>query len=475
LAVLLLACSAGSSVAGDTAQWGRDLEAAKKAARDSGKDLLIVFTGHGWCHHCNLLDAEVFQQTSFLTEASKEFVFVEFDFNFADTKDDKAREARYRKLQEQFLVRSFPTVILADADGKPYAEQSGYAKGVGPAVCLAMMRVARGARAQRDREFGLAAAATGAERARHLHDGVRAVAKFLGSMDDRGDDPVLVFYRTTVQDILTADAPALRAEYEARQKKRDEWVGREAAFTKLHGFTANKDYRGALRFIDEQLKKADDRKTRWRLELERQTCLEWDGQFEEALKNARRLPEHFGLSADDKEMLLDREAFNLHNLNRVEELVAAYERRIAAAKDNPKKRLGLLKAKAEWLGYHGRPELTVAAWRECREAAKVGSDDWLTATAYLAQELRKAGQHRDALKVVSDYLASNKSAWLMLDAAESQLALGDTEQASAMIRQAQAASAALRKSTNKLDIDAVARIDERVRTLREQLDTKRPQ
>jgi thioredoxin-related protein len=473
--VLFLASFAGSSVAGDKAKWGCDLDTAKKEARDSGKDLLIVFTGHGWCYHCNLLDAEVFQQASFVKEASKVFVFVEFDFNFADTKEDKAREARYRKQQGRYLVHSFPTVILADADGVPYAMQSGYAKGIGPTVSLAMMRLALSAKAQRDKEFKLAAAATGAERARHLHNGIQVVAKFLGPIDDRGDDPVLVFYQTKVQEILKADATALRTEYEARQKKRDEWVAREAVFTKLRGFKANKDYRGALKYIDEQLKKAEDRKVRWRLELERQTCLEWDGQFEDALKNARRLPERFELSDDHKEMLLDREAFNLHNLKRVDELVAVYERRIAAAKDDPKKRLALLKAKAQWLGYHNRPELTVAAWRACREAAKLGSEDWLTATASLAQELRKAGQHRAALKLVSDYLAINKSAWLMLDAAESHLALGEKDQARAMIRQAQAASADLRKSTNKLEIEAVARIDERIRILQEQLDTKKLQ
>jgi thioredoxin-related protein len=128
LAVLFLPLSAGSSSAGDKPVWLHELEDGKKEARDSAKDLMIVFTGHGWCYHCELLDREVFQQAAFVKAAGKDYVFVEFDFTFGDTKADKDREARYRKLQEKYLVRSFPTVVLADADGSPYAIQSGYAK-----------------------------------------------------------------------------------------------------------------------------------------------------------------------------------------------------------------------------------------------------------------------------------------------------------------------------------------------------------
>jgi RNA polymerase sigma factor (sigma-70 family) len=460
---------------GEKPGWIHDLDKGKKLARASAKDLLIVFTGLGWCHHCDLLDREVLQQAAFVKQASKDYVLVEFDFTFRDTQKDKARAARYRKLQEKYLVRGFPTVILADAEGVPYAMQSGYAEGFGVRQSLAVIRMAQFVKAQRDRSFKQAAAATPAERAEHLHKGIGWVARALGSIDDRGDDPVLVFYQREVQDILKAGATKLRTEYETRQKKRDEWVAREAVFTRLRDFNASKDYRGALAYLADQLKKPHDRKVLWRLELSRHTYLEWDGQFEEALKNARRLTERFAPGLEDKEWLLDREAYNLHNLKRVDELIELYERRLAAAKADRKKRLGLLRDKAEWLNYHNRPEQTIAAWRAYREAARRGSEAWLSATAGLAHELRKAGQHRAALQLVSEYLAIQKAAfWLILDAAESHLALGEHDQARALIRQAEAASADLRKSTNRTDIKILARIDRRVKSLREQLDTKKP-
>src|SRR5262245_26237004 len=55
--------------------WIRDLDGAKKEATTSKKDLLIVFTGHGWCLHCQELDREVFQQAAFVEPAKRDFVF----------------------------------------------------------------------------------------------------------------------------------------------------------------------------------------------------------------------------------------------------------------------------------------------------------------------------------------------------------------------------------------------------------------
>src|SRR5690349_18117180 len=111
MAALSVLCFARSSAAAEKPAWIRDLDAGKKEARDSAKDLLIVFSGHGWCAHCDLLDREVFQQALFVEPAKRHYVFVELDFTFGDTQEEKARESRYRKLSEKYLVRSFPTVV----------------------------------------------------------------------------------------------------------------------------------------------------------------------------------------------------------------------------------------------------------------------------------------------------------------------------------------------------------------------------
>ena len=61
----------------------------------------------------------------------------------------------------------------------------------------------------------------------------------------------------------------------------------------------------------------------------------------------------------------------------------------------------------------------------------------------------------------------------MLDAAESHLALGEDDQARAMVGQAEAASRALRGSARALDVKALARIEQRLKGLREQLGKPR--
>ena len=272
---------------------------------------------------------------------------MELDFTFGDTKEEEERELRLRNLQERYLVRAFPTVVLADADGVPYAIRTGYAQGIGVTPSLLLMKLAQRARTLRDNNFRLATATTGRERAGHLHHGITAVAGLLGSLEERGDDPVLVFYKPQVEEIRKADAEETGAEkvwdrYEARRKERDRWVAREDVFSRLEEFDP-KDRRGAIAYLDEQIKKPGERDLHWRLESTRQTYLEWDAGHEKALTNARRLLEGPGLGEKDRDWLLDREAYNPNNLGRAEELIAHYDRRLVAARGDSRKSPALLR------------------------------------------------------------------------------------------------------------------------------------
>jgi thioredoxin-related protein len=476
LAVSTLAASlfAGASWAGEEAVWLCDLDAAQKEAKSSHKDILIVFTGKGWCFPCQLLEREVLTQPAFVSRVRGDYVLVELDFTFGAMKEEEARELRFRNLQEMYLVRGFPTVVLTDADGVPYAIGTGYSQGIGVTPSLVLIKLAQTARALRDRNFRLATATTSRERAEHLHQGITAVAGLLGSLEERGDDPVLAFYKPQVEEIRKADgtgAGNVWRRYEARRGERDQWVAREAVFSRLKEFDA-KDYRGAIAYLDEQIKKPGDRDLQWRLETTRQVYLEWDHQHEKALTTARRLLQRHDLSEKDREMLLDREDYNLHNLGRIDELLAHYERRIAAARGDARKTLTLLREKAQWISHDDRPEQAQAAWRAYRAAAKPGSEAWLEATEGLAKELRKAGQHRAALELLGECLKANKAGDVLLDAAESHLALGEKEQAQACLNKVEAAARSLENSRNALDAGLFAAIQRRLRSLRAQSEPR---
>jgi thioredoxin-related protein len=98
-----------------------DFEAAKKKAAAEGKDLLFNFTGSDWCPGCIQLEREVLGQKLFIYEAQKHFVFVMVDFP-RKKKLPASLEQQNEKLAQRYGIEVFPTILLADATGKPYAE-----------------------------------------------------------------------------------------------------------------------------------------------------------------------------------------------------------------------------------------------------------------------------------------------------------------------------------------------------------------
>jgi hypothetical protein len=178
------------------------------------------------------------------------------------------------------------------------------------------------------------------------------------------------------------------------------------------------------------------------------------------------------LSEKDRDWLRDREAYNLNNLGQVEELIAHYDRRIAAASGDTRKTLSLLRWKADMLSSHNRPQEVQAAWRAYRAATRPGGEEWLDATQGLARQLRKADQHRAALKLLDEYLKIDKTAGALLDAAESHLALDELERARARLDEAEAAARPLKSSRSELDSKTYAVIQKRLEALRATCSSK---
>jgi thioredoxin-related protein len=112
--------------------WLTDLDAAKKQAAAEKKDILIDFTGSDWCGWCIKLDKEVFATDAF--KAQKDFVLVSLDFP-RKKQLPADQKAKNEALAQAWGIQGFPTIILATADGEPYA-QTGYQPG-GPEKYLA--------------------------------------------------------------------------------------------------------------------------------------------------------------------------------------------------------------------------------------------------------------------------------------------------------------------------------------------------
>ncbi len=153
--------------------WVTDFEAAKKTATDEKKDLLLDFTGSDWCGWCIKLNEEVFSKEPFKAGTKDKFVMVELDFPRKKELEAKLKEQN-DALQEKFQVQGFPTIMLCDASGKPYAK-TGYQPG-GPEKYVTYLDELRAVREKRDAAFAKAEkAATDAEKAAALVEGLKVL------------------------------------------------------------------------------------------------------------------------------------------------------------------------------------------------------------------------------------------------------------------------------------------------------------
>ncbi len=110
--------------------WTQDFDGALKKAAAEKKDLLINFTGSDWCPWCIRLEQEVFGKDEFRKAAGQSFVLVKIDFpqDAAKAGLTQAMQARNQKLQERYGIQGYPTILLTDSHGRPYA-QTAYKEG----------------------------------------------------------------------------------------------------------------------------------------------------------------------------------------------------------------------------------------------------------------------------------------------------------------------------------------------------------
>jgi S1-C subfamily serine protease len=157
--------------------WLKDLEQAKNTAREEKKDILLLF-GRSARRASAEDDDEVLAKPEFRERVSKAFVFVYLDFVWTRT----------ILLQKEYPMDE-PAMLLADASGRPYAQES-YSREEGAATYAARVLELQGQRRQRDQLF---AAVDKADKAAKLPPTKAAVA-FLK------EHKLLPFYRTLLSE-----------------------------------------------------------------------------------------------------------------------------------------------------------------------------------------------------------------------------------------------------------------------------------
>lgn len=154
----------------------------------------------------------MFEQEAFKVAATTQFVFLKLDFPRRHPLSEETRKQN-AEWQAKMTIEGFPTIVLADAAGKPYAKSVGYQEG-GAEGYLKHLAELRQLHAKRDGLFAKAQAAQGIERAKALAEALSAL------------DPSFLAggYSDVIEEIVKLDADGkagLKAQYEELQAKHE--------------------------------------------------------------------------------------------------------------------------------------------------------------------------------------------------------------------------------------------------------------
>lgn len=251
--------------------WSHDYAAAKKQAAEAKKDLLLDFTGSDWCGWCIKLNDEVFKHEPFKAGVKDSFVLVELDYPRDKSKLSEETQKQNEELGKKYAVQGYPSILLCDADGKPYAA-TGYQKG-GPEKYVEHLNELRGNKEKRDKAFSEAAKAEGVAKAKAL----------VAALDAMGleDEMVANFYGDVAEQIKAADP------------KDETGFGKKAAAKKrladfqnaLQELAQKNDMDGALALVDKELKQGGFEKDETlQMMMTRAMIYAQQGKLDEAIK-----------------------------------------------------------------------------------------------------------------------------------------------------------------------------------------------
>lgn len=124
-AVSLVSWISASQAFASKPGWSENFEESKAKAAAEHKHMLLDFTGSDWCGWCIKIDKEVFSKPDFKAFGEKNLILVELDFPNAKPLPPEVK-AQNDKLQRQFKVDGYPTLVLLDSAGKEVKRWVGF-------------------------------------------------------------------------------------------------------------------------------------------------------------------------------------------------------------------------------------------------------------------------------------------------------------------------------------------------------------
>jgi thioredoxin-related protein len=117
-----------TAVLAGTASAQQHFTEVLSAAKDSGKNVLIVFSGSDWCIPCIKMEKQVFLNDAFKEYAREHLVIVHADFpRLKKNQLPKEQQTANEALADKYNSHgSFPMTVLTDPNGMVLEEWPGY-------------------------------------------------------------------------------------------------------------------------------------------------------------------------------------------------------------------------------------------------------------------------------------------------------------------------------------------------------------
>ena len=397
---LMIACfflfSGPSSHADD---WLTDPDAAAHRATTEERDLFLLFTGTAWCGSCIDFEAKILSQPEFWA-GTTDLVRVKLEYPGREDQLKPDRREAYIAWRDRYGIRAYPTVILADPTGRPYAVTGFEDKEDNPARFVARIKRLLPVHARRDAALARASRATGLEKAQALSDALTAVrdasdpelARFHGEM-------VVRFYRPEIDEVIALD-PAnlagLRDRYETLLASADELFRYSRFIKEVFRVSQEHGPQVALARFETEMAQAPSAEYRARLLPSKINLLDEAGKRAEALAVAEEL------AADTTRTAADRQAYALQAvrelvmLDRIDAANARCDQLVAAAAGDRREVYRVLRSKANLLS-HSRFEGSIEAFEAARALCDPGTQEWLNVEVPRLRLLRAHNRFVEAL------------------------------------------------------------------------------
>jgi len=120
------------------ADWEPDFATALAHAKARKRHVLIVFTGSDWSPWCQKMETEIYSQPDFARYSGEKFVLLKLDY-LRHTPQSVATFNQNELLAQRYNMKSFPSVVIVDMNGKVVGRLSGYREG-GTATFIRMVK-----------------------------------------------------------------------------------------------------------------------------------------------------------------------------------------------------------------------------------------------------------------------------------------------------------------------------------------------